>query len=184
MNSVNRIKCNHFIKSASVAALLVSVSATQAETTPQQAYLPLETALKAATTTMEKCTGDGYRVSVAVVDRGGNLLAFNRMDDAMLSSANIAMDKSFTCVFSKRSTKACGEVVTRGGLIPLFLHERWITFPGGYPIISDGIIVGGVGVSGGTFEDTYVARAMLRAGGFDTEEADAYLARIESGEKG
>ncbi|MFC1871731.1 heme-binding protein [Chloroflexota bacterium] len=147
------------------------------------ARLSLETARRMLESGEQEAKKQAVPMSMAIADNGGNLLAFNRMDDAMLSSTNIAIDKAFTTVFSKRSTKTCGEVVNSGGLIPLFLHERWITFPGGYPIISNGIILGGVGVSGGTFEDIYVARAILKAGGFDTEEADATLAQIEGKKK-
>ena len=146
--------------------------------------LTLDIAKKMLEAGEKEAEKQGVPMSIAISDAGGNLIAFRRMNDAALFSIQIAMDKAFTAVSSKWSTKTCGEVINGGGFIPLFLHERWITFPGGYPIISDGIIVGGVGVSGGTFEDIYVARAMLQTGGFDTKEADATLAQIESGEKG
>lgn len=142
--------------------------------------LSLATARKMLEAGAEEAEKQGVPMSMAIADSGGNLLAFHRMDDAMLSSANIAIDKAFTAVFSKRPTKACGDVIRHGNLIPLHLHERWITFPGGHPIVSNNILVGGVGVSGGyTLEDTSVARAMLKAGGFDTGAADAIIAEAE-----
>lgn len=126
----------------------------------------------------------GVPMVLAIVDSGGNLLAFNRMDDAMLCSIQIAMDKAFTAVFGKLPTKAWSEqFYERGILIPLFFHERWITFPGGSPIINNGIILGGIGVSGGTTEDVYVARAALQAGGFGLEDVDAAIDQIESMDK-
>jgi uncharacterized protein GlcG (DUF336 family) len=66
----------------------------------------------------------------------------------------------------------------RGGLVPLFFHERWITFPGGFPIIKNGRILGGIGVSGGIIEDVYVAKAVLEAGGFVLDEVDAAIMAI------
>jgi len=63
------------------------------------------------------------------------------------------------------------------------MHERWITFPGGLPLIKDGTLVGGLGVSGGTIEDLYVAKAALKAGAFSTEEVDGAIAKSEAGIK-
>jgi len=108
----------------------------------------------------------GVFISIAVVDAGGNLLAFNRMDNAMLGSIQIAIDKAFTAVFGKRPTGDWQKEFQDGELTPLFFHERWIAFPGGFPIVSNGMLLGGIGVSGGTFKDTYVAKAALGAGGF------------------
>jgi uncharacterized protein GlcG (DUF336 family) len=119
-------------------------------------------------------------MSMAVADTGGNLVAFYRMDDAMLSSLQIAIDKAFTAVFSKQATVKSSRGFSIGKLIPLFYHERWITFQGGYPIISNGVILGGIGVSGGIVEDSYVARAALKAGGFSVDEVDAVIAQMES----
>jgi len=59
--------------------------------------------------------------------------------------------------------------------VPLFFHERWITFAGGYPILKDGIIMGGLGVSGGVIEDVWVAKAILKAGGFEIKTIEQYL---------
>jgi uncharacterized protein GlcG (DUF336 family) len=65
--------------------------------------------------------------------------------------------------------------------VPLFFHKRWITFPGGFPIIKDGMLLGGIGVSGGTIEDVHVARAALRTGGFLLDTADAAIRNMTAG---
>ena len=109
-------------------------------------------------------------VSIAIVDAGGNLLAFNRMDNAMLGSIQIAIDKAFTAAFGKRPTGDWKKLFQNGELTPLFFHERWITFPGGFPIISNGVLLGGIGVSGGIDKDSYIAKAALRAGDFCVDE--------------
>jgi uncharacterized protein GlcG (DUF336 family) len=114
----------------------------------------------------------GVPMSIAISDAGGNLLAFIRMDNAALFSIHIAMDKAFTVVFGKMPSGNFADLYRGGGLVPLFFHERWITFPGGFPIIKNGRILGGIGVSGGTIEDIYVARAALKAGDFRLDGID------------
>jgi uncharacterized protein GlcG (DUF336 family) len=114
-------------------------------------------------------------MSMAISDAGGNLIAFRRMDNSALFSIQIAMDKAFTTVFGKMPTGSFAGQYCTGGLVPLFFHERWITFPGGFPIIKNGVILGGIGVSGGIIEDIYVARAALEAGGFSLGEVDAAI---------
>jgi uncharacterized protein GlcG (DUF336 family) len=122
-------------------------------------------------------------MAMAVSDCGGNLLAFERMDNTMLASVQIALDKAYTAVFGKQHTGEFSGAYRAGVLIPLFFHERWITFPGGFPITKDGVILGGLGVSGGVIEDLYVAQAALKAGGFDTSEVEDVIAQNESAVK-
>ncbi len=105
-------------------------------------------------------------------------MAIHRMDNAILVGIQIAIDKAFTAVFGKQHSGNYTTLYQSGILVPLFYHERWITFPGGFPIIKDGVLLGGVGVSGGTIEDVLVARAALAAGGFSVDEVDAFLAQV------
>jgi uncharacterized protein GlcG (DUF336 family) len=119
-------------------------------------------------------------MSMAISDASGNLLAFRRMDNAALFSIQISMDKAYTAVFGKMATGKFGDIYRSGGLVPLFFHNRWITFNGGYPILKDDILVGGLGVSGGVIEDVRVAKAMLKAGQFSTREADEFIASNEA----
>ena len=66
----------------------------------------------------------------------------------------------------------------------MFVHERWITFGGVFPIIDNGTILGGCGVAGGTGPgDIYVARAMLEAGDFSLGDVDAAIAAMEGMEE-
>jgi uncharacterized protein GlcG (DUF336 family) len=141
--------------------------------------LGLELAKKMLDAGEKEAFKQGVPMAMAISDSGGNLLAFRRMDHAILVSSQIAMDKAYTAVFGKQPSGNYGALYQSGNLIPLFFHERWITFPGGFPIIKDGIIVGGLGVSGGIIEDCYVARAILEAGGFDTKDAEEYIASCE-----
>jgi len=140
--------------------------------------LTLDIAKKMLEAGEKEAEKQGVPMSIAISDAGGNLIAFRRMDNAALFSTQIAMDKAFTTVFGKMPTRSFADLYRTGELIPLFFHERWITFPGGFPIIKNGMILGGIGVSGGTIEDVYVVKAALKAGGFILDEVDAAIMAI------
>lgn len=140
--------------------------------------LTLDIAKKMLEAGEKEAEKQGVPMSIAISDAGGNLIAFRRMDNAALFSTQIAMDKAFTTVFGKMPTGSFADLYRTGELIPLFFHERWITFPGGFPIIKNGMILGGIGVSGGTIEDVYVVKAALKAGGFTLDEVDAAIMAI------
>jgi uncharacterized protein GlcG (DUF336 family) len=108
----------------------------------------------------------GLAMNIAVVDAGGNLKAFARMDGAWLGSIDISIKKARTARYFDMPTGAIGELSQPGG--PLFNIEvsngGLITFPGGLPLEVAGGVVGAVGVSGSTVEDDYaVAEAAAAA---------------------
>jgi uncharacterized protein GlcG (DUF336 family) len=118
--------------------------------------IDLAAALQLVTAAPERAAGAGARVSAAVVDAGGHLVAFGRMDGAEIAGPTLAVDKAFTAVSQSTSTAELAVLAGPGG--PLFgLHAngggRYVIFPGGVPLHRDGRIVGGVGVSGGTVEE-------------------------------
>lgn len=106
-------------------------------------------------------------MNVAVVDAGGNLKAFARMENAWLGSIDIAIRKARTARYFDMPTGDLGKASQPGG--PLYNIEvsngGLITFPGGIPIKdADGTIIGAVGVSGSTVENDHaVAEAGLAA---------------------
>ena len=116
----------------------------------------------------------GTLMDIAVVDAGGNLKAFARMDGAWLGSIDIATTKARTARFFDLPTEALGTLSQPGG--PLYQIEvsngGLITFPGGLPLhAADGTVIGAVGVSGSTVEHD---RAVAEAGVAAVEEtADA-----------
>ena len=137
----------------------------------------LEKALVIIEGAKKKSVELGFNMTLAVCDAGGNLTAVQRMDDAALLSIEIAMNKARTAVFGKIPTNVWGDMY-RGPnppLIPLHFHSNWITFMGGFPVIVDNIIIGGVGSSGATWEDGVIARAGLMALGADMSGVDACL---------
>jgi uncharacterized protein GlcG (DUF336 family) len=93
----------------------------------------------------------GVRVSIAVVDEGGNLKAFLRMDGAEIAGPILAQDKAYTAVAVRCATHELAEFTQPGQ--PLFgLHTgaggRLVIYGGGVPLVRDGEVAGGVGVSG------------------------------------
>lgn len=144
--------------------------------------LTYDTAKKMVEAAMSEAKKQGLTMVVAIADAGGNLVAFGRMDDAMLASIHIATDKAFTAAYGKIPTQIWRDIVQSGNLPPLFIHERWTAFPGGFPLIKGTKLFGGIGCSGATAQgDTSVARAGLHAGGFSTEDADAILKQLNEG---
>jgi uncharacterized protein GlcG (DUF336 family) len=110
-----------------------------------------------------KATQIGVPMNIAVVDGGGNLVAFARMDDAWLGSIDIAQGKAYTARAFDMPTKDLAPAAQPGG--PLYgieasNHGRLIVFAGGIPLVSSDRVVGAIGVSGGTVEqDQEVAEA-------------------------
>jgi len=141
--------------------------------------ITLELAKKMLEAGEKEALKQGVPMAMAISDSGGNLVAFHRMDHTILASNQIAMDKAYTSVYGKQATGNYSSLYKSGELVPLFFHERWITFPGGFPIAKEGVIMGGLGVSGGVIEDCYVARAILKAGGFSTTEVDEFITSCE-----
>jgi len=109
----------------------------------------------------------GIAYNIAVVDAGGNLVAFARQDGALIGSIDLAVGKAVTARIFDKPTSLLAELAQPGA--PLFgIQEtnsgRVVIFGGGIPVISDGVIVGAVGASAGTVEqDIAVAEAALTA---------------------
>lgn len=129
--------------------------------------LTLEVALELIAAVREKAKQVGVPMVIAVVDGGGNLVAQQRMDDALLVSLEIALNKAYTAVAVKVATHELAPLVQPGG--PLFGISnadkgRVIVFGGGFPLKIDGEIIGGIGVSGGSVEEdmTCAAAALER----------------------
>jgi uncharacterized protein GlcG (DUF336 family) len=117
-------------------------------------------------TAMKKATEIDTLMNIAVVDAGGNLKAFARMDGAWLGSIDISIRKARTARFFDMNTGDVGALSQPGG--PLYNIEvsngGLITFPGGIPLRLNGEVVGGIGVSGSRVENDHaVAEAGANA---------------------
>jgi len=84
---------------------------------------------------------------VAVVDDGGNLIALERLDGTFAAGANISIGKARTAVLFKKPTKFFEDVI-KNGRTAMVTIENFTPLQGGIPILVDGQVVGGVGVSG------------------------------------
>jgi uncharacterized protein GlcG (DUF336 family) len=104
-------------------------------------------------------------MNIAVVDAGGHLLTFARMDKAILGSIDIALRKAKTSVLFNSPSEALWEYCKPGGPAPATeaTNGGLIPFAGGVPIrAADGSLIGAIGVSGGMpVQDGEVARAAL-----------------------
>ena len=106
----------------------------------------------------------GVPQCVAVVDAGGHLLAFGRSDGARIGSIAIAQTKAVSAATRKRATaeEAGGDVLA--GVRLALAADRLTGIGGGIPLVSGGVVIGGIGVSSGTVdEDTAVANAGVAA---------------------
>lgn len=100
-------------------------------------------------------------MAVAVVDNSGQLVAFERMDNTQTASTGISQDKAASAAMYRRPTKVFQDVLAAGGVGLRVLTLRGANaVEGGVPLIVDGKIIGGLGISGGTSEqDGTVAKA-------------------------
>lgn len=121
----------------------------------QQSVLTLEAARRAVAAADSAARRNGWRVSVAVVDAHGELLAFQRMDDAPLSSVGVAQAKARTAARFRRPTRALDSALA-GGRTALLALEGVVPIEGGVPIAVAGRVVGAVGVSGVTSQQDAV----------------------------
>jgi uncharacterized protein GlcG (DUF336 family) len=124
---------------------------------------------------LQRASELGAAVSAAVVDAGGHLVQFQRMDGAEIAGPTLAVDKAFTAVAHRIDTAALRELAAPAGQLAGLQANgagRYVTFGGGVPCWSDGAVVGGVGVSGGTV-DQDVACAEAATAVFRTFPTDA-----------
>jgi glc operon protein GlcG len=101
-----------------------------------------------------------WKMNVAVVDSGGNLVAFQRMDGAMLASIQIAEHKAKAAATFRRETKQFEDGIQLMNLNYLLAFDGIIASRGGIPLIEQGMIIGAIGCSGGTdSQDEIVSQA-------------------------
>ncbi|MEW8279872.1 MAG: heme-binding protein [Candidatus Thiodiazotropha sp.] len=129
---------------------------------PQIHWQAAADAVAAATRKAEEL---GVRINAAVVDKGGNLLAFQRMNGAFLHSIGIAIDKAYTAAgFGFPTRHWMDEIRDVPQLREGIVHrDRLVIFGGGLPIVENEVVIGAIGVSGGSEEqDEICAKAGLQ----------------------
>jgi len=132
---------------------------------PYGLSISLENAKKATMPALAEATKNNWSMAVAIVDPAGNLVYYEKMDNTQLGSANVAIDKARSAALFKRPTKAFQDALAAGGEGLRILRLQGATpVEGGIPLVSDGKIVGAIGVSGGTSaQDGQCAKASADA---------------------
>jgi glc operon protein GlcG len=107
---------------------------------------------------------------IAVVDDGGNLLALERIDDTFPAGANISIGKARTAALFKKPTRVFEDII-KNGRTPMIAIDDFTPLVGGVPLIADGQVVGGIGVSGASSaaQDEQLALAGAAALGSATQ---------------
>lgn len=154
-----------------VMVLMFSVSATAAAVDTSKLQLPGDLTQAQAAEVMagalKKARAQGVPMNIAIVDAGGQLKAFTRMDGAFLGSIDVAMGKARTARLFNMSSAALGAAAQPGQeLYGIEVTNGGLVIFGGGELLKDknGVIVGAIGVSGGSVaEDTAVARAGVAA---------------------
>ena len=126
--------------------------------------LSLEAAQKIMAGVVAEAKANNWLVNIAIVDEGGNLLHFQRMDGALIGSVDVSIGKARTAALFRRSTKVFEELAkTRPAITTL---PNGVLLQGGVPVVVNGQTVGAVGVSGVTSQqDEQIAEAGIRHAG-------------------
>jgi uncharacterized protein GlcG (DUF336 family) len=127
--------------------------------------ISLEDAKKAAAQAIAEARKNNWTMAVAVVDPSGTLIYYEKMDNTQNGSADVSISKARSAARFKRPTKAFQDALAAGGTgLRILRIEGAIPVEGGIPLILEGKIVGGIGLSGGTSEqDGQCAKAGVDA---------------------
>ena len=128
--------------------------------TPYGPPISLDRAQAVIHTAVAEAKNRNWNMNVAVVDSGGNLVAFQRMDGAMLASIQIAEHKAKAAATFRRPTKEFEVGINIMHLNYLLAFDGVIASRGGIPLIEQGVIIGAIGSSGGAdSQDDIVSKA-------------------------
>ena len=121
----------------------------------------LDQARRLAAGAVAEANKNNWRVAISIVDTHGFLKYFEMMDDTQTASANISVEKARTAAMFRRPTKMMEDMITGGRTAALGLKGA-LPIEGGLPIIANGKVIGGIGISGLTSaQDGQVAQAAL-----------------------
>src|SRR5215470_14572869 len=130
-----------------VLSLVIAASQAAQAQIAEKKTLTLDGAKQAIAAAIAEAKKSNATGVIAVVDDGGNLMALERLDNTFGAGANISIGKARTAVLFKRPTKAFEDIIGKGRTAMVALKD-FTPLQGGIPIIVDGQLVGGIGVSG------------------------------------
>jgi glc operon protein GlcG len=140
-----------------VLGFTASVAMAQAPPT-YGAPIGMEAAKKAAAAAVAESRKNNWTMAVAIVDGGGDLIYFEKMDGTQTGSVNVAIGKARSAALFKRPTKAFQDGLAAGGAgLRILMLEGAVAVEGGLPLVMDGKIVGAIGLSGGSAEQDGMA---------------------------
>ncbi len=144
---------------AVVAMALAAVSIGAYAQIPQYGTsINLEMAKKVVAAAEVESRKNNWPMAIAVVDNAGMLVAYVRMDNTQTASVQVAIDKAVSSAMYRRPTKAFQDMVAGGGAGMRALGLRGASpVEGGLPLLLDGKIIGGIGVSGANADQDGVA---------------------------
>lgn len=148
-----------------IAALCFAAAGASAQQGPLSYGAPItvDAAKKAAAGALAEARKNGWFMALAITDPAGGLVYFEKMDNTQHGSPNIAVGKARSAALFRRPTKVFNDLVNKGNTYLLGL-EGAVPVNGGLPIVVDGRIIGGIGLSGGTGDqDAQCAQAGLDA---------------------
>ena len=131
-----------------VAASALSFAA-QAQAPQYGSNITLEQARKAMVAAEAEARKNNWPVAIAIVDTAGNLVLFQRIDNTQTASVQVAIDKSVSAAIYRRPTKVFQDLLAKGAegwRLPSLRGASMVD--GGVPVVIEGRIVGGIGVSG------------------------------------
>jgi glc operon protein GlcG len=164
-----------------VALILSAIAATAEAQVVAKTALTLDGAKR----TIAAAVAEAKRINapggvIAVVDDGGNLMALERLDSTFAAGANISIGKARTAALFKRPTKVFEDIINRGRTTMVALSD-FTPLQGGVPIILEGQVIGGIGVSGAASagQDEQIALAGAGAArAFGTKSAAAVSSKV------
>ena len=131
------------------------------------ATISLEAAQALLAEARRACAARGFDATVAIVDAGGHLRAFERADSAPFLTVDVAIDKAWTAASFGMATQQWNQYMAEPAVAPLANHPRLMPVGGGIAILHEGRLIGGIGISGGTsVQDHEAAQEALRQAGF------------------
>lgn len=151
---------------AALSLVLVLPLAARAQELPKYGTdLDLTMAKKIMVAAEAEAKQKGWPVAIAIVDTHGLLLLFQRLDQTQHGSVEVAIEKARTAALFRRESKVFEDMIGQGGVnMKVLKLPGALGVEGGLPIIVDGKIVGGIGVSGvKSSEDAEVGRAGLKS---------------------
>jgi uncharacterized protein GlcG (DUF336 family) len=118
--------------------------------TPYGMSIDIETAKTVAAAAIAEARKNNWKMAVAVVDTGGYLVYFEKMQDTQTGSVELAIEKARTSALFRRPTKLFQDGVAAGGEgLRLLRLTGAIPIDGGFPVIKEGKLIGAIGISGG-----------------------------------